>query len=153
MPIETPTHERGCPFCGAMEGRSQNPAAWALNTPEVCAFLNPRQFGRGHLLVIPRRHAPTLLDLLPDEAQAIMRQVHRLAAAISKAFDPSGLNIFQNNGLTAGQMVAHYHVHIVPSYPGDPPGGRIFRSDDFDRTSYEERMELAQQIIACLPEE
>ena len=151
MPIELPIHERGCPFCGNIMGGNQTAAV--VDTPDVFAFLNPRQFGQGHVLVIPRRHAPTILDLTPDEALAVMTQVHRLAAAISKAFEPSGLNIFQNNGLTAGQMVAHYHVHIVPSYPGDPPGGRIFRSGDFERTTYEHRMELGERIIAYLPSE
>jgi histidine triad (HIT) family protein len=144
MPIEVPTHERGCPFCGNLEGRNQ--VAILDETPDTYAFLNPRQFGKGHTLVIPKRHAPTVLDLQAEEVASLMTQVHRLASAISKAFDPSGLNIFQNNGLTAGQMVAHYHVHIVPSYPGDPPGGRIFRSDDFERVPIEERMLLVEQI-------
>ena len=35
---------------------------------EVYAFINPRQSGLGHLLVIPKRHAATLLDLHVDEA-------------------------------------------------------------------------------------
>ncbi len=144
MPLELPQHERGCPFCRNIEGWTE--AVVVENLAESFAFLNPRQFGRGHVLVIPKRHAPTVLDLTSAEAVAIMRQVHRLAAAIAKALDPSGLNIFQNNGLTAGQMVAHYHVHIVPSYPGDPPGGRIFRSADFERTPYEERVALAERI-------
>jgi len=147
MPIEIPAQER-CPFCGFSTGERE--AAAVVDLPDTYAFLNPRQFGKGHVLVIPKRHAPTVLDLVPGEALAIMQQVHRIATAISKAFDPSGLNIFQNNGLTAGQMVPHYHVHIVPTYPGDQPG-RIFNSADFERTSYEDRMALAEQIIKHLP--
>ena len=148
MPIEVPTHERGCPFCGNLEGRNQSVLVETLE--DTFAFLNPRQFGKGHVLVVPKRHAPTVLDLQPEEALAVMRHVHRLAAAINKAFDPAGLNIFQNNGLTAGQTVAHYHVHIVPSYPGDPPG-RIFHSSEIERTSYEYRLDLAARIQAHLP--
>jgi histidine triad (HIT) family protein len=147
MPIELPVQER-CPFC-----RFANAEGDVVAVDEVdgtLAFLNPRQFGKGHVLVIPKRHAPTVLDLEAAEALSIMRQVHRIANAISKAFDPSGLNIFQNNGLTAGQMVPHYHVHIVPTYPGDQPG-RIFNSADFERTPLEYRQELAAAIRACLP--
>lgn len=147
MPIEIPTHER-CPFCGNISGVNQ--CAIVEDLPDTFAFLNPRQFGLGHVLVIPKRHAPTVLDLHPEEAVSIMRHVHRLAEAIAGAFDPAGLNVFQNNGLTAGQTVAHYHVHIVPSYPGDLPG-RIFKSEDFERTSYEERVKIAERIIARLP--
>jgi diadenosine tetraphosphate (Ap4A) HIT family hydrolase len=40
-------------------------------------------------------------------------------------------------------------VHIVPSYPGDPPG-RIFRSEDFERTPYEELLQIAARIASKL---
>jgi histidine triad (HIT) family protein len=146
MPIEIPKPER-CPFCRFIMGETQ--FALVEELPDTLAFLPPRQNGHGHVLVIPKRHAPTLLDLQTDEAAAIMQQVHRVAHAISKAFDPAGLNVFQNNGLTAGQTVPHYHVHIVPSYPGDPPG-RIFRSEDVERRTYDELLEIASNISAHL---
>lgn len=117
---------------------------------ETLAFLNPRQYGLGAMLVIPKRHAPTVLDLEPAEAAAVMRHVHRLAQALAKAFDPSGLNIFQNNGIAAGQTVAHYHVHVVPRYPGDL-GDTVFHAEDFEPTPYEERVLIAQRIIPHLP--
>ena len=147
MPIEAPSHER-CPFCSNIAGLNQ--CAVVEDLPDTFAFVNPRMFDLGHVLVVPKRHAPTMLDLHNDEAAAIMRTVHRIAHAIHTAFDPSGLNVFQNNGHTAGQTVGHYHVHLVPSYPGDPPGSRIFRSDDFERTPYEERLVVAERIIRHL---
>ena len=82
-------------------------------------------------------------------AHAIMRHVHRIAHALSRAFDPSGLNVFQNNGVVAGQTVPHYHVHIVPSYPGDEPG-RIFRSDGTERMERDELQKIADEIAAHL---
>jgi histidine triad (HIT) family protein len=148
MPIELPQHRNDtCPFCTNIMGGSQT--AVVFENDAVFAFLNPRQFGLGHTLVIPRRHAPTVLDLEAGEMAALAAQVHRIANAISLAFDPSGLNIFQNNGVTAGQTVAHYHVHIVPTYPGAEPG-RIFHSEDFERTPYEERLATAARIIEQL---
>lgn len=148
MPIEIPQRDR-CPFCNYVGGTTQFATVEALE--DTLTFLPPRQSGLGHVLVIPRRHAPTLLDLDWAEAQAIMRQVHRVARALTKAFDPAGLNVFQNNGLTAGQTVPHYHVHIVPSYPGDLPG-RIFRSEDVERTDHDELLRRAAQIAAHLPD-
>lgn len=146
MPIDVPQRDR-CPFCSYIAGRTQ--FALVEELADTLALLPPRQCGLGHVLVIPKRHAPTLLDLDSSEAVAVMRHVHRVAHAIAKAFDPAGLNVFQNNGLTAGQTVPHYHVHIVPSYPGDPPG-RIFRSEDFERTPYEELLRIAARIVAHL---
>jgi histidine triad (HIT) family protein len=146
MPIDVPQRER-CAFCSNLAG--DNRFAIVEELEQTVAFLPPRQSGLGHVLVIPRRHAPTLLDLTRTEALAITHQVHRLAVAIAKAFDPCGLNVFQNNGMTAGQTVPHYHVHIVPSYPGDPPG-RIFRSEDVERSPHETLLRVAAQIRAQL---
>jgi histidine triad (HIT) family protein len=148
MPFELPAHrDNRCPFCTNVMGGNQ--MAVVHEDDETYAFVNPRMSGLGHLLVIPKRHASTLLDLDVEEVQVLMRQVHRLSHALMRAFDPSGLNVFQNNGVTAGQTVAHYHVHIVPSYPGDPPG-RIFDSASTERTPLEERMTIAARIIAEL---
>ena len=146
MPIDIPQRDR-CPFCNYVGGTTQFATVEVLE--ETLAFLPPRQSGLGHVLVIPRRHASTLLDLHRSEALAIMHQVHRVAHAITRAFDPAGLNVFQNNGLTAGQTVPHYHVHIVPSYPGDQPG-RIFRSEDVERTPPEELARIASRIAEHL---
>lgn len=146
MPIDVPRRDR-CPFCNYVAGGAQ--FAVVEDLAETLAFLPPRQSGLGHVLVIAKRHAPTLLDLDAPEAVAVMRHVHRLARAIARAFDPAGLNVFQNNGVTAGQTVPHYHVHIVPSYPDDPPG-RIFRSEDFERTPHEQLLRIAARIAAHL---
>jgi histidine triad (HIT) family protein len=145
MPIDIPVLPRNCPFCTFVEDSTRFATVEELD--QTVAFLPPRQNGLGHVLVIPKRHASTLLDLDPHEALAIMRHVRRVAHGIARAFDPAGLNVFQNNGVTAGQTVPHYHVHIVPSYPGDAPG-RIFRSEDVERQSVEELMKVATRIAA-----
>jgi len=146
MPIEIPQRDR-CAFCRYIEGEGQ--AAVVEQLDETLAFLNPRQYGIGALLVIPKRHAPTVLDLEKSELTAVMHHVHRLADALMKAFDPSGINIFQNNGISAGQTVPHYHVHVVPRYPGDP-GDAVFHADQLEPTPMEERLRIAERIIPHL---
>src|SRR5258706_6782766 len=101
MPIDLPELTRNCPFCNYVVDPSR--FATVEELPDTVAWLPPRQSSRGHVLVIPKRHAPTLLDLDPREAQAIMHHVHRIAHALSRAYDPCGINVFQNNGVTAGQ--------------------------------------------------
>jgi len=64
--------------------------------------------------VIPKRHAPTLLDLTDEEAVAVINAVRRIANALVKAYDPDGLNLIQNNGVIAGQVAPHFHMHVVP---------------------------------------
>jgi len=142
MPIAVPQQER-CAFCNFVNDMSR--FALVEELADTVAWLPPRQHGLGHVLVIPKRHASTILDLQEQEVLAIMSHVHRVAHAIGRAFDPSGLNVFQNNGTSAGQTVPHYHVHIVPSYHGDEPG-RIFKSEEFERVPHEELLQTAARI-------
>lgn len=65
-------------------------------------------------MVLPLRHAPTLLDLTDAEAAAIMQHAQRVAQAMVGALDPDGVTIFQNNGVASYQQVPHLHLHVVP---------------------------------------
>ena len=74
---------------------------------------------RGHALVIPRRHAPDLLEIgarrsgAPLAAQQVARRVtERLGAA--------GVNLINSCGSVAWQTVFHFHVHVIPRYSDDP---------------------------------
>jgi histidine triad (HIT) family protein len=43
----------------------------------------------------------------------------RLAPAVRAAAGADGLNVLQNNGAVAGQVVPHVHVHLIPRAAGD----------------------------------
>jgi diadenosine tetraphosphate (Ap4A) HIT family hydrolase len=75
----------------------------------------------------------------------IARLNHRLSHALAKAFPLTGLNIFQNNGISAGQTIPHIHVHLVPRYTTSE-AGKIFRERDYRPTAMEERERIAEII-------
>ena len=147
MPIEPPAHD-ACPFCEGLAGRHD----WAIvdDQPESLAFITPRPLRSGHVLVISKRHAPTILDLSPDELATVMRHTQRIAHAVADALDATGLNVFQNSGVTSGQTVGHYHVHVLPSHPGDDPS-RFIRPAERAYVTAEERSRLARRIASHLP--
>ena len=111
MPFELP--QGPCIFCERIAGKGDR---WAIieENDLIVAVINPRQYEEGQALVVPRRHAPTLLDLTDSEAAALMQQARRLAQAMVGAFDPDGITIFQNNGVASYQQVPHVHLHVVP---------------------------------------
>ena len=119
MALELPEREP-CPFCENLQGNvvkdSSHIKRWAFieRLDSVAAFVNPYKLSHGAVLVVPTRHAPTVLDLGEPEAEALARLVRRVAHAVNDAFDPAGLNIYQNNGIASGQTIPHYHVHVVP---------------------------------------
>ena len=101
-----------CVFCEMTAGRLDKGVV--EETALTFTIVNQRQFETGQALVIPRRHAPTLLDLTDEEATAVMAATRRLAAALVAAYAPDGITVYQNNGVASLQEVPHFHMHVVP---------------------------------------
>jgi len=59
-----------------------------------------------------------------DEAGELYTTVWFIAKAVLKAVNPEGLNIGQNNGRAANQIIPHVHVHIIPRFKEDVITGR-----------------------------
>ena len=120
MPIRLPEMDP-CYFCQIVGGTSDR---WPVveQTDLTMTMLNGRQFEAGQCLVLPIRHAPTLLDLMAEEDAAIMAAARRLAKAMVTAFDPDGILLYQNNGVGSAQEVPHFHLHVVPRRPGSDWG-------------------------------
>ena len=122
----SPIRRMGAPRLGTAGG-SLADDGWSL---EAAAFVNHRQYERGAALVIPRAHRETILDLSAAEIASLYGLARRLAHAMEAAFGACGVNVYQNNGIKAGQHVPHVHVHVVPRYPTSDPE-RLFLQRDF----------------------
>ena len=142
--LPEPRRER-CPFCDNVADRITEGGlrcAVVLETDLTLTFVAPRHRLAGRLLVISKRHTASLLDLSHEEAAAIMRDTRRVALAVTRAFKPDGLTVYQNNGVASGQKIPHFHVHVVPRYDND--GGS--RPDEVPVVPYNERAEVAARI-------
>lgn len=118
MPMFVDTSPPGeCIFCKLVAGNI--PAARVYEDELTIAFMDLGQVNPGHVLVASKRHAETLFDLDPTEAEAVMRTAHRVAHAVRKAFDPPGLTLLQANGKASDQTVRHFHMHVVPRHADD----------------------------------
>ena len=130
-----------CTFCRLLKGLLPS---WRVYEDETTvAFLDKGQVTRGHTLVVPRRHAEDIWALSEEEAQAVMRSVHRVARLLREKLGLLGLNVTQANGRAAWQEVFHYHVHLIPRYGDDgfiPP----WRSTS---PSAEQLSEVQQQLL------
>jgi histidine triad (HIT) family protein len=110
VPLELPPDDP-CWFCLYLAGIVPYTI---LERDDVTATLVTfEQRGRGHVLVMPLRHAGAIVDLTPNEQWAVMDGVVRASQAIIGAFDPAGIAVWQNNGIPAHQTVPHVHVHVA----------------------------------------
>lgn len=61
-----------------------------------------------------------LCELDPAIAAKALPLAGKIGAAMKKALGCTGFNVVQNNGISAGQTVFHFHVHIIPRYENGP---------------------------------
>ncbi len=124
-----------CVFC-KIAARSV-PADIVYENSESVAFLDARPVFPGHVLLCPREHYATLLDLPPQLTGPMLETTQLLARAIEAALDADGTFIAINNRVS--QTVPHLHVHIVPRKHRDGLKGffwpRHSYKDDADRES------------------
>ena len=83
------------------------------------AFLDIKPVNLGHVLVVPKKQYQDIEDIPQAEFINVMKTVHLLAPIIKEATEADGINIVNNNGAAAGQVVWHYHVHIIPRFEND----------------------------------
>ena len=116
-----------CIFCKILDGSI--PVVKVLEDAACLAFMDIGPLAEGHVLLIPSDHAQTLDELSAEQAAGMFRHLPALIAAVKAVTGCQGLNVLQNNGRVAHQVVPHVHVHVIPRNPGDEfhfnwPAGR-----------------------------
>lgn len=133
-----------CAFCSIARGES--PASVVLEAPSCVAFLDARPLFPGHVLLVPRAHVPTLVDLPEAEIAPLFGHARALARAVEQAMDAEGTFVAINNRVS--QSVPHLHVHVVPRRKKDGLRGFFWPRHTYD--SDEARDEVAQRIARAL---
>ncbi|HAU36504.1 MAG TPA: HIT family protein [Phycisphaerales bacterium] len=106
-----------CIFCKIVAG--EIPSAKILGDDSAFAFLDIGPLAEGHVLLIPAGHYETLDQMPPDHAGALLRHLPALVKAVRAATGCEGVNVLQNNGRVAHQVVPHVHFHVIPRRAGD----------------------------------
>ncbi len=101
-----------CLFCQISEKKI--PAKIVLENNLVLAFRDINPQAPTHLLIIPRVHISSILELTKDNA-SIAAEMILLAKSIaqSEGADASGFRLVFNCGPHAGQSVDHLHLHLL----------------------------------------
>jgi histidine triad (HIT) family protein len=107
-----------CIFCKIVAG--ELPAHKVDEDESTIAFMDINPGTRGHLLVIPRRHARDLLEIDPEDLKATVVAAQRLAQRVQDRLGADGVNLLNSRGEAAWQTVFHFHLHVIPRYKGDP---------------------------------
>lgn len=110
-----------CIFCKIASG--EIPCHMIYDSSDFMAFLDINPRTRGHSLLIPKVHYSGIGDMPDEKALGLFVAVKKIASSMPPVLGCTGFNIFINNGASAGQLVPHLHVHILPRYgSSEEPG-------------------------------
>ncbi len=107
-----------CLFCRIVAG--EIPAARVHEDDRVVAFMDINPATRGHVLVVPREHAPDLLSAEPEDVAACARAARLVGRRQRERLGADGVSLLSASGRAAWQTVFHLHLHVIPRYDGDP---------------------------------
>jgi histidine triad (HIT) family protein len=99
-----------CIFCNI--ARAVVSAHVVYEDQDFIAFLDNHPLFPGHVLLCPREHYVTLLELPVELAGTTVSTLQLLAKAVESALDAEGTFIAINNRVS--QTVPHLHIHVVP---------------------------------------
>ncbi|MDY6941582.1 MAG: histidine triad nucleotide-binding protein [Pseudomonadota bacterium] len=101
-----------CIFCKMLSG--EIPAKVAYEDEDVFAFHDINPQAPTHILVIPRKHIPTINDLTPQDGE-LVGKLYLAARHIAQevGIADRGFRTVMNCNLAAGQTVYHLHLHLL----------------------------------------
>ncbi|MBY9010900.1 MAG: HIT family protein [Candidatus Lokiarchaeota archaeon] len=101
-----------CIFCQIVEKKI--PSQILFENDTNLAFLDIFPISKGHTIVIPKNHYNNLEDIPVIELADLYKVVKNISSIIYKKLKIDGYNILQNNFAAAGQVINHFHVHLIP---------------------------------------
>src|SRR5438105_2175385 len=113
-----------CLFCKI--ARKEIKSLIVYEDDHALGFLDVKPRAPGHTMVIPKVHAPNILELPDGEVAPLCMAVKRVAELLSLRLKPDGITIGLNQGRASGQEVDHLHVHLMPRWKND--GGSAIQS-------------------------
>ena len=108
---------KDCIFCKIISG--EVPSKKIFDDDTAIAFLDINPANKGHCLVIPKKHSQNIYDIEDRDLEKLIIITKNLAKLLKDKLACNGVNIIQNNEKHAGQIVAHFHIHIIPRYEND----------------------------------
>ena len=101
-----------CIFCKIIN--REIPSKIVYEDEKVIAFNDVNPAAPIHILVIPKKHIETLLDVKEEDSELIS-YIYKIINKIAKenGFAENGFRVIANCGEDSGQEVRHIHFHVL----------------------------------------
>lgn len=101
-----------CIFCRIVKG--EIPSSKVFEDDKVLAFNDIHPAAPVHVVIIPKAHVPTLMDLKPGDS-ALLASLGNAVQEVARirGIDKSGFRTVINTNKEGGQIIFHLHVHVL----------------------------------------
>lgn len=101
-----------CIFCKII--KKEIPSSIVYEDGEIIAFRDINPAAPVHILVIPKKHISSLVEI-EEEDEALIGKIYAIINKIAKqeGIDKKGFRVIVNCGEDGGQEVKHLHFHIL----------------------------------------
>jgi len=100
-----------CIFCKIISG--EIPSQKVYEDELVYAFKDINPMAPVHILVVPKAHIPTILDI-DENNSAIVAHIYEVIVKLAKEYKlEQGFRVVSNCNEFGGQTVFHLHFHIL----------------------------------------
>ena len=101
-----------CIFCKIIKG--DIPSSKVYEDDEILAFNDINPVAPIHVLVIPKKHIKSLVDVEPGD-ERIIANIYKVINKIAeeKGIKEKGYRVVVNCGEDGGQEVGHLHFHLI----------------------------------------
>ncbi len=106
-----------CIFCKIVSGEIKSEIIKSSENFIAIKDINP--VSEGHMLIVPKKHFVTLLDIPESLGGEMLEFTKEAASGLMEKKMGTGFNVIINNFPSAGQFVMHAHLHVIPRKDGD----------------------------------
>lgn len=101
-----------CIFCKII--KKEIPSTIVYEDEEIIAFNDVNPAAPIHILVVPKKHIETLLEVSAGDDKLISH-IYQVINKIAKerGFADNGFRVIANCGKDSGQEVMHIHFHVL----------------------------------------
>lgn len=100
-----------CIFCKIVRG--EIPAKRVYEDDQVLAFYDLEPQAPVHVLLIPKQHLASAMDITPENSGVIARLFEAAAKIAQELQLDNGFRIVNNCGKDGQQTVQHLHLHLL----------------------------------------
>ncbi len=105
------SHDPHCIFCKIVAG--QIPSKKVHEDDEILAFHDIAPWAPVHILIIPKRHIVSMVDVGPAEQELLGRMMAVSPRLMRELGVTNGYRHLINTGADGRQEVMHLHLHVM----------------------------------------